>query len=104
MNKNFRTFILAVEFYRLVRDTVAGQLPCHLKEQLLRAASSIPLNLAEGRGKSSTKDQVRFFSIALGSLRECQAIMIIAELEGSECWSLLDRLGAYLYKLIRNVQ
>ena len=45
MLKNFRTFHQAVNFYR----QVAGlRMPTHLKDQLLRAASSVPLNLAEG--------------------------------------------------------
>ena len=47
---------------------------------------------------------MRFFNIALGSLRECQAIMIIAGLEGSEVWSALDMTGAHLHKLIRNAR
>jgi four helix bundle protein len=49
--KTFRTLDLAVEFYSLVENIKA---PSHLKEQLLRAASSVPLNLAEGNAKFST--------------------------------------------------
>ena len=95
--KNFRTFELAVEFYRESRCLpVKG----HLKNQLSRAASSIVLNLAEGRGKQTTKEQKRFFYISLGSLRECQAILILEGLENKEQWITLDRLGAHLYRLI----
>jgi len=70
----------------------------------MRAASwmtgSIPLNLAEGRGKPTVKDQKKFFSIAFGSLRECQAILTLAEMENSQAWRVLDNLAAHLYKLI----
>jgi hypothetical protein len=38
----------------------------------------------------------------MGSLRECQAILELGGLKGSEAWSLLDVLAAHLYKLIRN--
>lgn len=98
--ENFRTFTLAVEFYHLSRTL---KLQSHLKEQLSRAASSVALNLAEGRGKSSVKDQARFFQIAFGSTRECQAILILANLKGSQAWKTLDSLAAHLYRLINNV-
>ncbi|RMG42543.1 MAG: four helix bundle protein [Candidatus Dadabacteria bacterium] len=99
--KTFRTFRLASKFYKLCR---ALPLKGTMRDQLLRAASSIALNLAEGRGKSSLKDQRRFFHIALGSLRECQAIFILEELEESPAYKVLDSLGAHLYRLIQNMQ
>ena len=76
----------------------------HLKEQLSRAAASIALNLAEGRGRATLADQKRFFHIAMGSVRECQAILTLSELEASESFRLLDVLGAHLYKLIKNAR
>ena len=79
-------------------------MPSHLRDQLLRASSSIALNLAEGRGKRTIKDQLRFFQIAMGSLRESQAALILADLEGSQIWSQCDGLGASLYLLIKNVR
>ena len=99
--KNFRTFDLAVTFYRLSRTL---PLKGSLRDQLNRAAASIPLNLAEGRGKLTLKDQIRFFSIAFGSLRECQAILILEQLETSPAWTILDQLAACLYKLIKNAR
>ncbi|MEZ4753860.1 MAG: four helix bundle protein [Bdellovibrionota bacterium] len=74
----------------------------HVKDQLTRASYSIALNLAEGRGKRTVKDQVRYFHNALGSVRECQAILILEDMEGTEEWNLLDRLGGSLFKLIQN--
>ena len=38
--------------------------------QIRRAASSIPFNIAEGMGKYSYKDQIRFIEVAFGSLNE----------------------------------
>lgn len=43
-------------------------------DQWLRAAQSIPLNIAEGNGKQSLKYKSRFFEIARGSALECAAI------------------------------
>jgi four helix bundle protein len=96
--KNFRTFNLSVAFYK---EASTVPLPRHLSDQLKRAAVSAPLNLAEGRGRSSKVDQKRFFSIAFGSVRECQAILLIADLKDSPLWSLLDKLAASLYVLIK---
>ena len=97
----FRTFDLAREFYRQSQKL---ELSNPMRDQLHRAALSIPLNLAEGRGKSSTKEQLRFFRIAMGSVREAQAILQLAELDGSEAWRQLDALAASLYKLIHRAQ
>ena len=97
--KDFKTFNLAVNFYRLSRGLkVCGP----LKEQLTRASSSIALNLAEGRGRATKADQSRFFQIAMGSVRECQAILMLADLQSSQAWMVLDSVAAHLYKLIKN--
>src|SRR5881398_1882439 len=43
------------------------------KDHLGRAATSIPLNVAEGNGKFSRRDRARFFDIARGSALEAAA-------------------------------
>ena len=46
-----------------------------VKDQLDRASSSVPLNIAEGNGKYSSKDRCRFFDTAHGSALECSAAL-----------------------------
>jgi len=46
-----------------------------VKDQLDRASTSIPLNIAEGNGKFSNADRARFFEIARGSALECAACL-----------------------------
>jgi four helix bundle protein len=45
------------------------------KDQLDRASTSIPLNIAEGNGKFSAKDRARFLEMARGSALECAACL-----------------------------
>ena len=80
----------------------------HARDQWLRAAQSIPLNIAEGNGKQSLKDKNRFFEIARGSALECAAIHDILESTGaidSETTRIgktnLKRIVSMLTKLIQ---
>jgi four helix bundle protein len=97
--KNFRTYQMSVSFYHL---TTSLQVPVHLKDQLQRAASSIALNLAEGSGRSTMADQKRFYHIAFGSLRECQAILDLASKPSMAIREAADSLAASIYCLIKS--
>ncbi len=58
--------------YRIAKTLTGVHRPA--RDQWLRAAQSIPLNVAEGNGKQSLKDKNRFFEIARGSALECASI------------------------------
>lgn len=49
-----------------------------LTSQLRRAAASVPANIAEGHARSSTKDYLRYFAIAIGSLAETATFIELA--------------------------
>ena len=99
--QNFRALTLAATFYRAAK---AAPLTGDIKDQLVRAASSTCLNLAEGRGRRTLKDQLKYFHIAFGSIRESQAALIIEDLTGTDLWTKADQTAAAVYRLIERAR
>jgi four helix bundle protein len=97
MLSDFQVYKNAKEMFR--RCTALEGVPEFLHDQLNRASSSVVLNIAEGSGRRTPGDQKRFYSNALGSLRECQAALELAEITDPEILKLMDGLGAMLFTL-----
>ncbi len=105
-----------LDVYRLSIDYVASSFAIakdlngchrHARDQWLRAAQSIPLNIAEGNGKRSLKDRSRFLDIARGSALECVAIQdVLAATDGlnderhRQLKRMLHRIVSMLTRLI----
>ena len=64
-----------------------------LRDQLIGATISFPLNIAEGSGRNSRKDKVNFYRIARASIFECIPILTI-----SYQLNLIDNLILIKYK------
>ncbi|MDD2984498.1 MAG: four helix bundle protein [Crocinitomicaceae bacterium] len=93
-----KTLILKYKFDRYVND------------QLGRASFSVPLNIAEGSGKFSSKDRKNYFTTARASVFECVAVLDILSDENSiseaELEMLMknaDELSRILYVMIKNL-
>ena len=97
---------LAVMIYR---TTARGQLARDfgLRDQLRRAAISIPSNIAEGDERDTNRDSVRFLYLAKGSFAELRTQLEIAhevaalnretcELLESKCSEVGRMLGALI--------
>lgn len=88
----------ATELYQMAKVT---KLPNFMKDQLLRATSSVALNLSEGNARRTLKDKRKFFNIAYASIREVQTI---AQLESlTKIYKKADQIGAMTYALTRAV-
>ncbi len=97
--KTFRTLDLAIEFHQAIEKMeVAG----HLRDQLFRAVTSIPLNLSEGNAKRSIKEKKRFYETAYASLQECKTILKLAKCDDGRIVDTADKLGAWIYKLLNS--
>jgi len=96
--RHLRTYQLAVDFYREAKGV---KLSRSLRDQLTRAAESVALNISESTGKTSGADRRRIFEIAMGSIRECQAVTDLEPTAFTKTQKdLLDHLAASTYKLI----
>ena len=78
------TTLETFDVYRVSLDAcracapIAPALSANLRDQLLRASSSVVLNTAEGFGSASRGVKRRHYEIARGSAMECVAILDLA--------------------------
>jgi four helix bundle protein len=82
-----------------------------LTNQLRRAASSIPANIAEGCGKNSKADLANFLNIGLGSANESEYYLLLSkdllylQIEKfEELNKLINEIKAMLIALINKVR
>jgi four helix bundle protein len=97
MLSKFRTYQLALGLYRQAQGRKVSPVA---RDHLQRACLSVCLNLAEGWGKPTMPERRRFFGIALGSLREVQALIDIESVRLGDLNPLADKVGAHIYRLI----
>ena len=69
--------MLLEDVYQLTKKFPSSELH-GLTNQIQRAAVSIPSNIAEGMGRFSIKDRIRFIEISNGSLMEVMCQLEIA--------------------------
>jgi four helix bundle protein len=98
-------------FYIDTKTIIATiKLDNYIKDQLSRAAFSVPLNLAEGSGKFSKADRKNYYTTARASIYECVAIMDILQEEKKIAESVYqtqlnkaDELSRILYSMIQKL-
>jgi len=75
-HEKLKVYQRSLDFVDFTEDLLSS-IPKSLSawDQLDRASTSIPLNIAEGNGKFTGKDRCRFFDIARGSALECAAVL-----------------------------
>lgn len=101
---------LVVEVYRLTKNLPKEEL-YGLTNQLRRAAVSIPSNIAEGNGRASTGDYVRFLIIARGSIAEVETQLLICvrlnyfvEEDIKTALGLCDETGRMLTSIVKKLR
>ena len=104
-----RAIELVKETYKLSKKLPKEEIYA-LSDQMRRAAVSILSNIAEGCGRSGSKDYPHFLSVALGSTYELQTQLILGEelgffeiKENAQALELCDRVGMMLNKFIKRL-
>jgi four helix bundle protein len=107
-HENLDVYHRSIDFLSFAIRLV-GRLPRserEIRDQLKRAAMSIPLNIAEGCGKTTAPDKARFHAIARGSAMECAALVDVCRVAGfltsaeaEEAKTLLTRIVAMLTRM-----
>ena len=101
---------LVVEVYKVVK-----LLPKYetygLSDQMRRAAVSIPSNIAEGQGRNSTVEFIRFLNIARGSrceldtqLQICVRLEYVKNVDVESAINLSVEVGKMLSSLIKKLK
>jgi four helix bundle protein len=96
-----RAYGTALRLLRAVR--AAGIRDRTLRDQALRAAKSVCLNIAEGAGRVTRADKARAYAIARGELSEAVAAVEIASESGdarTDSTALVLEVGAELYAVL----
>ena len=74
-HERLEVYCVALEFRRSLAPLSKMRGIAPLRDQLFRAADSVVLNIAEGAGRNSRSDKLRFYEIAKGSATESAAAL-----------------------------
>ena len=100
---------LVEEVYRLVR-ALPKEETYALSDQIRRAVVSVPSNIAEGFGRNTAKEYIRFLNIARGSKNEvetqlqiCVRLNYLQQSEIEKALDLCDEIGKMLNSLVKKL-
>ncbi len=75
-HEKLNVYQASLKFVTWATELTTGiQAKAAVKDQLDRASTSVPLNIAEGNGKFAIRDRCRYFDFARGSALECAACL-----------------------------
>ncbi len=104
-----KSHALTIKIYKLSNSFPIEE-KYRLTDQLCRSASSIPANIAEGKGRYHKKEFRHFLYIARGSLEETKYHLILARdldyishTKYNELLTLIKEIGKMLNGLIKTL-
>ena len=105
-----KSMLLVKEVYALAR-LLPKEETFALSDQMRRAVVSVPSNIAEGYGRNTTNEYIRFLNIASGSRCELETQLYICIMQGyfskkdaQMCFELSEDVGKMLSVLIKRLK
>jgi four helix bundle protein len=113
--KKFNVWLISHELVQKIYKEIAPGFPesekYGLSSQIRRAAYSIPLNIAEGCGRTSEKEFAHFLEITLGSAHELEyCFLLIRDLAFIEeeqyliFYEKINKIKAMIINLIKKIR
>ena len=104
------SYSLALDIHKLL-DKFPEEQKENMTSQMRRAATSIPLNIAEGSVKKSHREFLNFLSYAYGSAKELDVLLSMSKDLGyitknqyDSLFGKLDELMAKLFGFMENIE
>ena len=100
-----KSMILVNEIYEATKKYPSEE-KFGLQLQVRKSAVSVPSNIAEGYGRQSTNDYIRFLQIALGSLFELQTqaeISLNLKFISKESYKEIDELSREIERMLSSL-
>jgi len=96
----------ATDVIKVIDDLETDRKHYRLIEQLEAAATSIPMNIAEGKGRRSKKDFIRFLYISRGSIYETLTLLEIFLRQGwltQEKYNILEKSAIEIIRMLKGL-
>jgi four helix bundle protein len=101
-----KSMVFADEVIQLIDEMETPRKHYRLFEQLEAAVTSVPMNIAEGKGRNSKKEFVHFLYIARGSLYETLTLLEIFKMRGwlnNENFTELENKSNEIAKMLKGL-
>lgn len=101
-----KSMVLSNDVIDLVDHLETDRKHYRLIEQLEAAVTSIPMNIAEGKGRESKKEYIHFLHISRGSLYETLTLLEIFQMRNwikTEAFQKLENQSAEIAKMLNGL-
>jgi four helix bundle protein len=101
-----KSIAFATEVIRIIDELETDRKHYRLIEQLEAAVTSVSMNIAEGKGRESKKEFVRFLYIARGSVYETLTLLEIFQRQGwlsQEKYAELEKSAIEIIRMLKGL-
>lgn len=105
-----KSYILALRLYKLTEKFPAHEAQ-NIVSQIRRAATSMPINIAEGSTKRTKREFLHYLTYSYGSAKELEVLMSLSKdlgyINETDCMGMekdLDEFNVKIFLFLRNIE